>query len=264
MRRSLLASTALTASSTLVAGAAFAADMAVKAPPRPAPIPFSWSGCYVGGNAGGAWTQFDDSLTTAAPNYSVVTLELSGHDTSFTGGGQLGCNWQFNPNWVGGLEGDVNYIHASHTHHGKIVGTFGPGSPGEDTVGTTTLRWLATIRGRFGYAWGQSFLYATGGLALGGVKSSFALTDADGNDASVIFAGSQSSTRAGWAAGAGYEYAFSDRLSFKLEYLHFDLGRVHYSVPRVDVNAACCAPWTGSADVTGDIVRLGVNYKFTH
>jgi outer membrane immunogenic protein len=254
MRRNLLATTALTASGTLVTGAVFAADMAVKAPPRPAPIPFSWTGCYVGGNAGGAWTQIDQSATTAPP-FRIATLESSDHDTSFTGGGQLGCNWQFNPNWVVGLEGDINYLHASRTQHGNILG-----SGGEDTVRTTTLRWLATVRGRFGYAWGQSLLYATGGLALGGVESSFALTDT-GGPTGPIFAGSDSATRTGWTAGAGYEYAFSDRLSVKLEYLHFDLGTLHFSVPRVA--NTCCAPWTASANVTGDIVRLGVNYKFT-
>src|SRR5262249_53029457 len=85
------------------------------------------------------------------------------------------------------------------------------------------------------------YLYATGGLALGGVKSSAALTDIP-PEAPIIYAGSESATRAGWTVGAGYEYAFNDRLSLKLEYLHFDLGEVHYSVPRVDQFAACCAP----------------------
>jgi outer membrane immunogenic protein len=255
MRRNLLATTALTASGTLVTGAVFAADMAVKAPPRPASLPFSWTGCHVGGNAGGAWTQIDQSATSAPP-FSIATLESSGHDTSFTGGGQLGCNWQFNPNWVVGLEGDGNYLHASSTQHGNILG-----HGGEDTVRTTTLKWFATVRGLFGYAWGPSFLYATGGLALGGVESSFALTDTGG--VSPIFAGSDSTTRTGWTAGAGYEYAFNDRLSVKLEYLHFDLGTVHYGVPRVSGSLTCCTPWTGAANVTGDLVRLGVNYKFT-
>lgn len=257
MRRSLLASTALTASSTLVSGAVFAADMAVKAPPRPAPIPFSWTGCYIGGNAGGAWTQIDNSVTTAAPPFAIVTSDTSGSDTSFTGGGQLGCSWQFNPSWVGGLEGDINYIHASSTQHNNILGR-----GGEDTVRTTTLRWFSTVRGVFGYAWGPSFLYATGGLALGGVNSSVALTDTGpGVPTSTIFAGSEAATRAGWTVGAGYAYAFNDRLSLKLEYLHFDLGTVHYSVPRVAPGIS--APWAASANVTGDIVRLGVNYKFT-
>jgi outer membrane immunogenic protein len=262
MRPNLLATTALTASSTLVAGAAFAADMAVKmplkAPPPPAPVS-SWTGCYVGGNVGVAWTRIDTSVTSA-PDFPIATGDTSGRDTSFTGGGQLGCNWQFNPNWVAGLEGDINYIHASSTQHSNI-----PGRAGEDTVRTTTLRWFSTIRGVFGYAWGPSLLYATGGLALGGVSSSVALTDfSSPSDAtrSPFFAGSGSATRAGWALGAGYAYAFNDRVSVKLEYLHFDLGTLHYNAPRVD-GSTCCAPWTASANVTGDIVRLGVNYKFT-
>jgi outer membrane immunogenic protein len=241
MRRDLLASTALTTATALVSGAACAAE-----------IPFSWTGCYIGGNAGGAWTRIDDSVTTAYP-YHIATFQSSGRDTGFTGGGQLGCNWQVDPSWVVGLEGDINYIHASRTQHSN------PFSAGEDTVRTTSLRWLATVLGRFGYAWGPSLLYATGGLALGGVKASITLTD----DASTVFAGSESATRAGWAAGAGYEYGFNDRLSLKLEYLHFDLGKVHYSIPRVDQYAACCMPWTASANVAGDIVRLGINYKFT-
>src|SRR5438067_2091057 len=166
MRRNLLATTALATSTTLVTGAALAANLPVKARPAPPPAPFSWTGCYIGGNAGGASTQIDESVTTAPP-FRIATSESSGRDTSFTGGGQLGCNWQFNPSWVGGLEGDINYIHASRTQHNNILG-----SPGEDTVRTTSLRWLATVRGRFGYAWGPSFLYATGGLALGGVNSS--------------------------------------------------------------------------------------------
>jgi outer membrane immunogenic protein len=253
MRRNLLATTALTASGTLVTGAVFAADMAVKAPPRPAPLPLSWTGCYVGGNAGGAWTQIDESVTSAPP-FAIASLESTGHDTSFTGGGQLGCNWQFNPNWVVGLEGDGNYLHTSSTQHGNILG-----HGGEDTVRTTTLRWLATIRG---YAWAQSFLYATGGLALGGVDSSVALTDPSA-PRNPIFAGTDSATRAGWTVGAGYEYAFNDRLSVKLEYLHFDLGTVRYNVPRVAPDLTCCTPWAASANVTGDIVRLGVNYRFT-
>ena len=94
----------------------------------------------------------------------IRTFDSSGRDTSFTGGGQLGCNWQFDPSWVVGLEGDINYLHGSRGQSFRI--------PGEDTVQQTRLRWLATVRARFGYAWGPSYLYATGGLALGDVKSS--------------------------------------------------------------------------------------------
>lgn len=251
MRRNFLASTALTTSSTLIAGAALAADWPVKAPPLPAVAPFSWSGCYFGANAGGGRVSIDQSVTTAAPFLPIRTFDSTGHDTSFTGGGQLGCNWQFNPSWVVGLEGDINYIHGSRSQSFTFRG--------EDTVQQTRLRWLATVRARFGYAWGPSYLYATGGLALGDVKSS--VTVAGTSNHAVTYSGSSSATRAGWTVGAGFEHAFTNRLSLKLEYLHFDLGEADYSVPRVD--GAARAPWTASAKVSGDIVRAGFNYKFT-
>ena len=148
MRRNFLASTALTTSTTLIAGAALATDLPVKAPPLPAAAPFSWSGCYVGANAGGGRVSIDQSVTTAAP------LPIRTFDSSGRGGG-------------------------------------------EDTVQQTRLRWLATVRARFGYAWGPSYLYATGGLALGDVKSSVTVTQV-GNPAHVAFSGSSSETRTGW------------------------------------------------------------------
>jgi len=61
--------------------------------------------------------------------------------------------------------------------------------------------------------------------------------------------------------GAGFEHAFNNRLSLKLEYLHFDLGRSDYSVPRID--GPIVTPWAASAKVSGDIVRAGFNYRFT-
>ena len=168
MRRKFLASTALTTSTAIMGGAAWAADLPVKAPPVRAPAAYSWNGCYGGVNAGGGWVSIDQSVTTAAPFLPIRTFDSSGRDTSFTGGGQLGCNWQFDPSWVVGLEGDINYLHGSRGQSFRI--------PGEDTVQQTRLRWLATVRARFGYAWGPSYLYATGGLALGDVKSSVTVT----------------------------------------------------------------------------------------
>lgn len=252
MRRKFLASTALTTSTAIMGGAAWAADLPVKAPPVRAPAAYSWNGCYGGVNAGGGWVSIDQSVTTAAPFLPIRTFDSSGRETSFTGGGQLGCNWQFDPSWVVGLEGDINYLHGSRGQSFRV--------PGEDTVQQTRLRWLATVRARFGYAWGPSYLYATGGLALGDVKSSVTVTQV-GNPAHVTFSGSSSETHAGWTVGAGFEHAFTNRLSLKLEYLHFDLGKADYSVPRVD--GFVTPPWTASAKVSGDIARAGINYKFT-
>ena len=176
VRRNLLASTALTASSTLLAGAALAADLPVKAPVAPPPPRvFSWTGCYIGGNVGGASTSIHQrAVVPAVGGNNPTTYDLSGQEGSFTGGGQLGCNWQFNPNWLIGFEGDINSLNASRSI------PFG----GENTIRgsqITSLRWLGTFRGRFGYVWDRLFLYATGGfLAFGQVNSSVSASDPNG------------------------------------------------------------------------------------
>jgi outer membrane immunogenic protein len=233
----LLTSTALTTSMAFISGAAMAADMPVKAPAI-APS-FSWSGCYIGGNVGGAWADIDQSLSW--PPFIVVPS--SGRSSSVIAGAQAGCNWQFAPSWVFGVEGDFNWLDLKRSH------AFSTTVQGEDTVGsqTTKLRWLTTVRGRLGYAWDRSMLYVTGGLAGGDVKSSFSVVR-DG-----VFTGSTSDTRWGWTVGAGYEYAFTRTISGKLEYLHFDLGNV----------TVVSSPWTGNAKVSGDLVRVGINLKLT-
>ena len=76
MRRKFLASTALTTSTAIMGGAAWAADLPVKAPPVRAPAAYSWNGCYGGVNAGGGWVSIDQSVTTAAPFLPIRTFEF--------------------------------------------------------------------------------------------------------------------------------------------------------------------------------------------
>jgi outer membrane immunogenic protein len=109
----------------LLATPAVAADMAVRAtPPVPVPPPvFSWTGCYLGGHAGGGWIskQFNGPFkaTELAPlavtTTGLVVVPLS--DTSvddngsggFLGGVQVGCNYQYASNWVVGIDGDASW-----------------------------------------------------------------------------------------------------------------------------------------------------------
>jgi outer membrane immunogenic protein len=118
-----------------------------------------------------------------------------------------------------------------------------------------------------------SFLfYGTGGLAYGGVRSSTAI-NFNNTDAAVPGAtsASLSSTRVGWTAGVGGEWMFSPNWTAKLEYLYYDLGSTTYATGgyAVDVSPTTFAG-TGIASVatstttkwTGNIVRVGVNYKF--
>jgi outer membrane immunogenic protein len=109
--------TCVAAVAALLGTSAFAADMAVKAPPSPPPAPvYSWTGWYVGGNVGYSW---GDAQPNIAGNGSIgvvattITTPFSFADSSSTrldgivGGGQIGYNFQFSPRWVLGLEADI-------------------------------------------------------------------------------------------------------------------------------------------------------------
>jgi outer membrane immunogenic protein len=248
VRTQLLASTALTTSTVFIATTAWAA------PPTPR---YTWTGCYVGANAGAAFNHVDNTVDVPG----IASFATSDRNTSFTGGGGAGCNLQFDPHWVVGLEGDFNYL------NGKAGQNFRIRFNGEDTVGSqdTTVRWLATLRGRFGYAWDRSFLYATGGFAFGDVRSSVIATRTDGSGRiREEYTGSYSSTRTGWTIGGGFEYLLTDRLSAKFEYLHYDLGDANYLVNRVvSITTTLPATWNASASASGDIVRVGLNYRLT-
>ena len=162
------------------AGAASAADMAVKAPPPP-PVPiFSWTGFYIGGNIGGDWTrssngwridpnnQADDPVAIAArETLTRYRLQASG----FMGGVQAGYNWQVGT-WVLGVEGDWDWTNSRTTFFqptlAPLAGTPGDGNNLTQGIG---LDWLATFRGRAGVTFDRALFYVTGGLAVGQVRT---------------------------------------------------------------------------------------------
>jgi outer membrane immunogenic protein len=166
----LISSLAGAAFSFAASGLAIAADMAVKAPPTPPPAPvYSWTGFYVGVNAGGAWgfsnfstdpgcppatsnsTFCNQPPSPFAPNGPAVAAAGTGRFTpaSFIGGGQVGYNWQAGFVVVG-VEGDFDYLHlrASSTVSGLFPVPFlGTSFTVNNAIETT---WLATVRGRLG------------------------------------------------------------------------------------------------------------------
>jgi outer membrane immunogenic protein len=118
--------TYVVAAAALIGTPAFAADMAVKMPvkaPPPAPTPvYSWTGWYVGLNAGGGWGgKIDNSLTPGACTGLVtpagcsaifalfnaaIPSQLDTDPRGFIGGGQVGYSYQVGLNWFAGLEAD--------------------------------------------------------------------------------------------------------------------------------------------------------------
>lgn len=256
---------------TLLAGtvSAQSADMALKASP-PAPA-WSWTGFYAGANAGGAWGTFDPTTTVSQPagGYFVTTdqrqIAAAGVQSikanGFTGGFEAGYNVQ-SGKWVFGLEGDIESFHLSgKATSGPIVYLSAP--PSTFTVNSSVSSdWLATVRGRVGFlATPALLLYGTGGLAVANVKAAYLFTDtfAAANESAPI-----STTRYGWTAGAGGEYALMDAWSIKAEYLYADLGGASTTSTNLTTGAITFPTnvFTHTVNLRSNIGRVGINYKF--
>ena len=103
-----------------------------------------------------------------ASSTSIAASDSVGPD-GVIGGGQLGYNWQIDPNWLIGAEADIQGSgeKASGTRFDTVD------FEGVTTNYETKIEWFGTVRGRFGYVFDRRMLlYATGGLAYGHVSIS--------------------------------------------------------------------------------------------
>lgn len=268
---------AVIAASTALATQAFAADLARKAPvfkaPPPPPV-FSWSGFYAGVNVGYGFGSDSDVTTTGigAANINAVAdgarpPRLRLDREGFIGGGQIGYNWQVMPNWVLGIEADIQYTDLRESVNGLTVlpgvGANGTAAGTRSNLFTTEMEYFGTVRGRLGYSWDKTLLYATGGLAYGEVKNSATFTGVAPGFATQ-FVGQRRGTETGYAVGGGIEHAFAPNWSVKAEYLYYDLGDTSISVLNIAGPAGAGGPGYNSRfENTGHIARVGLNYKFT-
>lgn len=247
-----------------------AADLPVKAPVYKAPvaIPFTWTGFYVGANAGYGWVTSSDVITranAAAAGWLIpqeIASPLSFNPSGFVGGVQAGYNWQVAPHWVIGAETDIAWTDFDKT-------TVATGTVDTTRIMTAheKLDWLGTLRGRVGFTPANRFLaYVTGGLAYGHATLSTALTR-QGDPSTPpngcggfdnCQSGSVSDTKIGWTIGGGVEWAFESNWSVKAEYLYFDLG----SISHLMTDPVFAPVYNASADLKGSIVRAGLNYHF--
>jgi outer membrane immunogenic protein len=221
--------------------AALAADLPVKAPVF-APS-FRWTGCYIGPQAGYGWVRDRLAETdTATGTLSVFSPTDTGTPSGLKLGGMLGCNWQWTGSFVVGIEGDAEWAGID----GSVVAYPNTGSPA-DTY-EARIRFQGSIRGRVGYAFDRTLLYATGGAAFADIHhvyNSFGLP-----------AEEFSSLDTGWTVGGGVERAFAPNWTARLEYRYADFGTIT-NIPVV--------VWTGfiqDHDVTEHAVRVGASYKF--
>jgi outer membrane immunogenic protein len=255
--------TAVAALAMLVSTSALAADMAVKAPPSApvAPI-YNWTGFYVGANAGYGWggpgVSFDTPTFLPA---GATPASLASDPHGFLGGFQAGYNYQWD-RMVLGLETDLDYasIRSSQTVSLVPINIY-------TTSAEQKLNWLGTARARLGFLPSDRLLmYATGGLAYGrGTASSSNSVTLGGPPACAFFlgcgTGSTSGWLVGWTAGAGLEWAFTDRWAAKGEYLYYDIGSLSYSYVDSPAPAPTGLGFHASGSFRGSIVRVGLDYK---
>jgi outer membrane immunogenic protein len=249
----------LVGATLLFAGPAFAADLGkpkpvYKAPPL-APV-FSWTGWYIGGNAGYGWGESTDPSITSnqfdptKPANFFQSLSPKG----FIGGGQIGYDWQIN-NWVLGLVAD--FQGADIKASAADTRSFGQNAFTVTESLSQKLDFLGTGRVRLGWAANNWLFYGSGGFAYGDVRSTLGFSLNFPPPAGIqAISGSHTETRGGWAAGGGINYALTPNWILGVDYLHYDLG--HTSVTATDGAAFV----TASQKVGGDIVRGVINYKF--
>jgi|SRR5581483_4601244 len=226
-------------------GVASAADLAVKAP-RAAPTPlYNWTGCYVGGNAGGAWSRMDTTrvqIDTAPPTPTSDDYGRE-NDSGFMGGGQVGCDFQ-TTNLVFGVESQFEFGSVKGSHSIPAFPAF---------TEANNLQQLYLITGRMGYLWTPQLLgYVKVGAAFQHNKNSvFAPGGALVESAKF--------TDPGITAGIGFEYMFMPNWSVFAEgnYVWTDDSAAH------DYRTPAGVP----VEVINDRQRIisamvGVNYKF--
>jgi iron complex outermembrane receptor protein len=238
-----------------------------------APTPWSWSGPYIGANIG---YSFGKSKTDAAFNDPTAGTALFATGSSDNlnggiGGFQGGFNWQWG-NWVAGIEADIQISGQGATPTYVCPGAIcNPTIADFDAPVTATfeqghkLDSFGTLRARFGTSITPEVMaYATGGLAVGSIRSTVRLDgtgfDADGNPVLVSNTSSKLTLNKGWTVGAGVEARLFGNVTGKVEYLYMDFGTVSTSVTN-PFNATPLS-LTSSAHITDNIVRAGLNYKF--
>jgi outer membrane immunogenic protein len=196
------------------ATAAFAADLPVNgaATIPAAPAQFSWTGCHIGGHLGGAfrtltWT---DSLGAST----------SQNSSGFVGGGQIGCDYQFAPSWVLGVEGRAAWTGLKNSTASSVRNNVsGVTVPSQITV---TNDFVASATGRLGYSFGNRRVldYIKGGAAWTSERVEDAFTTLQG----VAVDPSSSTTRTGWTVGTGVEWAFASSWSATVAFDYYGFG----------------------------------------
>jgi opacity protein-like surface antigen len=198
-------------------------------PPRQAqPVipaePLTWQGFYIGGNLGAAFDPNNLSITDLSAAQDLKLNFSSG--TAFMGGVQGGYNWQAN-NLLLGIEGDVDFAN--------------------------NIDYLASVRGRLGWATPNWLFYGTAGAAFIDTNTSFMVASAANGPTSFKFG----TTDTGFVGGGGIDYKISPNISVGVEGLYYNFGS-----DKQTFVAGANEPFVLKDDLDFAVVRARLNFHF--
>ena len=207
----------------------------------------NWTGSYLGVEAGAGFSRpgFDGDDRASGSDFN---------DTGFVGGIYLGHDWQ-HERWIYGISGNFDLLHFEN----QVVEVPDPFFGGKTDTYSYDLNWVASLQGRLGYLANDNFLiYGTGGVAVTQVRATSEAPDTFAPFPPFIFPGGSdrvNATRVGGVIGAGMEYAFNSKWSFRTEYVHYLFGPVHVGGGSSGANAVSFNPSFGT-------LTVGVAYHF--
>ena len=211
IRLNALIIAAVALSATIGTGIASAADLPAmpytKAPPLQS-VPITWSGCYLGGNIGAGWDRFNAGEVGFAGVATPFVDYGPNTGSSFIGGGQIGCDYQFASNWVIGIQGKAEF---GNINSSNLVAAF----PGVTAV--FKLKNTETLTGRLGYTLAPTVLaYVKGGAAWSNAWAAASTAFGLGETANF--------SMTGYTVGGGAEWMFAPGWSVFGEYNYLDFG----------------------------------------
>jgi len=219
-----------------------------------------WSGTYFGFQVGYAWGQGDtafDALPSAAQFINLASTTLTPEPNGFFGGLHAGFNWQRNRLVLGGVA-DFNWSDLSGSQRVSPI-VQNNGTPFDGFLeARQRIDWFGTVRGRAGIASDRVLVYGTAGFAFGHVDYS-ALADFR-PQGSIQYPASLTRGQGGWTAGGGIEIVLSRHVTWKTEYLYFDLGSETVTVDPVPANPPFQV--RNSWDTTGHTITTGLSFHF--
>lgn len=231
-------------------------------PPFAAPrSPFDWTGVHFGttGGYGGGYGPANRERLQYSNAHAVASASASSENATvgfgyLFAGAALGYDYRPAGELIVGLEADWSRIVADVTPGVAVAAARG--------LSASDPGWFATLRARMGYGLFDRFLpYLTGGVAYSRIGADMVARFPETSLAASTAIGTGSGAKLGWTMGAGMEYAITDQISVKTEYLYSEFGGSALPIITAFASAEPAVGVLSTRKVGVHTVRGGVSWR---